>query len=112
MEIEYRHLINDIGKALTYRRVSKGAYNTSTGLATNTTTDTSVKGIVLNYKDNQFDGDIIQRGDRKIVLRASDSIVPDVQDFIIDGSDYYRIISVRQIEQAGADLVYVCQGRI
>lgn len=112
IEPDLRQLINDIGKALTLRKVSEGAYNPATGAAINTTTDTPVYGLVLNYKDGQFDGDIIQRGDRKIVLRASDSVVPEVQDLVIDGSDEYRIVNVRQIEQAGTDLVYVCQGRI
>ena len=112
IESDLRQLVNDIGKDLTLRKVSEGTYDPATGAATNTDTDTSVKGIVLNYKDGQFDGDIVQRGDRKIVLRASDSVVPEIQDLVIDGSDNYRIINVRQIEQAETDLVYVCQGRI
>ena len=112
IEPDLRQLINDIGKALTLRKVSEGAYDPATGAATNTDTDTSVKGMVLNYKDGQFDGDVVQRGDRKIVLRASDSVTPEVQDLVIAGSDQYRIVNVRQIEQAGTDLVYVCQGRI
>lgn len=112
IEPDLRQLVNDIGKALTLRKVSEGAYDPATGLASNTNSDTSVKGMVLNYRDSQFDGDIVQRGDRKIVIRASDGVVPEVQDLVLDGSDNYRIVNVRQIEQAGTDLVYVCQGRI
>lgn len=104
-------LINDLGKALTLRKVTEGVYDPSTGGVTNTTADTSVKGMLLNYRDGQFDGDIIQVGDRKILLRASDSVVPEIQDIVLDGSVEYRIINVRQIEEAGTDIVYICQAR-
>lgn len=108
-----KQLINDIGKALTLRQVTEGSYDPATGaLSGGSNTDTSVKGMVLMFKDNQFDGDLIQRGDRKIVLRASDSVVPKNNDIIIDGSDQYRLIEVRQVEEAGTDVIYTCQGRI
>ena len=105
-------LINDLGKALTLRKVTEGSYDPSTGSASNTTADTSVKGMLLNYNDRQFDGNVIQRGDRKIVIRASDSVIPEIQDIILDGSTEYRIVEVRQIEEAGTDVIYICQGRI
>ena len=111
IEAELRSLINDIGKPLTLRKVTEGTYSPSTGLITNTNTDTSVKGMMLNYKDSQLDDDIIRRGDRKIVLRASDGVVPEIQDVVLDGLVEYRLVNVRQIEQAGTDLIYVCQGR-
>lgn len=111
IEAELRSLINDIGKPLTLRKVTEGTYSPSTGLITNINTDTSVKGMMLNYKDSQLDDDIIRRGDRKIVLRASDGVVPEIQDVVLDGLVEYRLVNVRQIEQAGTDLIYVCQGR-
>ena len=106
------YLINDKGKALTLRKVTEGTYDPSTGgISGQTTADTSVKGLLLNYNDRQFDGTIIQRGDRKIVLRSSDGVIPEIQDIVLDGSVQYRLINSRQIEESGNDVVYICQGR-
>lgn len=109
---EATQLINDIGKAMTLRKVTTGSYDPTSGAINGTTTiDTAIKGMLLNYQDRQFDGDIIQRGDRKAVIRASDSVIPTNQDLLIAGPETLRIINVRQIEQAGTDLVYICQVR-
>lgn len=108
---EVTKLINSVGKTLTLRKVTEGSYDPSTGGISNTTADTTTKGMLLNYMDMQFDGDIIQHGDRKIVLRATDSVTPEIQDIVLDGSVEYRLIDVRQIEEAGVDIVYICQGR-
>lgn len=105
-------LVNDIGKALTLRKVTEGTYDPSTGaVGSQSTADTSVKGMLLNYKDEDFLDSLIQRGDRKIVLRASDGVVPEIQDIVLDGSVEYRLVDVREIEEAGTDVVYICQGR-
>ena len=112
LEASSTQLINDIGKDLTLRKVTEGSYDPSNGsVSGQTTADTTVKGMLLNYRDSQFDGELIQRGDRKIVLRASDSVVPELQDIVLDGSIEYRIVNVRQIEEANDDVVYVCQAR-
>lgn len=102
-------ILNDLGKTLTLRSVTEGSYNVNTGGVTNTTSDTSVIGMLLNYKDLQRDGDIIQQGDSKIVIKTGTA--PDIQDIILDGSVQYRVISVRQIEESGNDVVYICQVR-
>jgi len=105
-------LINDLGKALTLRKVTEGTYDPTTGaISGQTTTDTSVKGMLLSYRNKDFEGTLIQRGDRKILIRASDSVVPEVQDIVLDSTIQYRLVDVRQIEEAGADVVYICQGR-
>lgn len=105
-------LVNDIGKTITLRTVVEGTYDIASGSLTGgSTTDTEVKAMFLGYDDPLFDGEIIQRGDRKVVIRASDGVEPKTQDILIEGSTQYKVISVRQIEQAGTDVVYICQAR-
>lgn len=104
-------LINDKGKALTLVQVTEGAYNPSTGSKTNILSNTSVKGMLLSYKDYQMNNDTIEQDDRKAVIRASDGVVPKVQDRLIEGNEEYHIVRVKVIEEAGVDLVYICQVR-
>lgn len=112
LESEVTILINSIGKTLTLRKVTEGAYNTATGAVDGqSTADTTLKGMLLNFKLREFDGQLILQGDVKIVIRASDGVVPEVQDIVLDGSVEYRLIDVRQIEEADDDVVYICQGR-
>lgn len=112
LEQHVTRLINDIGDSLTLRKVTEGTYDPSTGAVSGqTTADTSVKGMLLNYKDYQFSDSQIQRGDRKIVLRASDAVSPQIGDLVVDGSVQYKIVDVSQIEESGDIVVYVCQGR-
>jgi len=112
LETHATKLINDLGKALTLRKVTEGTYDPATGaVSSQTTTDTSVKGMLLSYRDRDFEGTLIQRGDRKILIRASDDVVPVVQDIVLDSTIQYRLVDVRQIEEAGVDVVYICQGR-
>lgn len=104
------NLINDKGKTLTLRKVTEGTYNPATGSVSNTTADTSTYGMMLNFKDQDYDGTIIQRSDRKVVLRV-DGVVPEIQDQIIEGGDTYRVLNVRTIEEAGTDIVYILHVR-
>lgn len=112
LETHATKLINDLGKELTLRKVTEGSYDPTTGaISGQTTTDTAVKGMLLSYRDKDFDGTLIERGDRKILIRASDSVVPEVQDIVLDSTVQYRLVDVRQIEESGDDVVYICQGR-
>jgi len=107
-------LIDDIGKTVTLRKEGNDAdnYDPATGVMTNSTTDYSTKAMLLNYRDNQFDGEIIRRGDRKAVLKAKGlAVVPEPQDLIVIGSSEWRIVNVRQIEESDTDVVYICQLR-
>lgn len=104
-------LIDDIGKDVILRKVTEGAYNVATGSVTNTTSDETVKAMILNYRDSQFDGSLILQGDRKIVIAAKDATIPQADDLIIEGSNTYRLISVRTVEENDVDVIFTCQGR-
>ena len=108
---ELTYMVNDMGKSLTLRSVAEGAYDPSTGVVVNTNTDTSTIGMLLNYHDRQFLDTNVERTDKKIVLRATDGVVPKINDIVIDGTKEYKIIDVKIHQQKGVDLVYVCQGR-
>lgn len=105
-------LIDEEGKAGTLRKVTEGVYNTATGSVSSTTADTSVMLMLLNYSDYQRQNELIQSGDRKALIKSKGlTVIPEIQDILIAGGQEHTIIDVRQIEQSGTDVVYICQVR-
>ncbi len=76
-----------------------------------TTANKTAKGYVQDYDDFQVDGEMVQRGDRKIVLFADaieSSAVPKTSDRITIESSTYDIVNVKR---GPAAATYVCQAR-
>lgn len=105
-------LLDDLGRSLTIRKKTTGAYDPATSSATLSNTDVSAFGCLLNYGDKERDGSMIQAGDRKAVIKAKDiASAPEINDFIVYESKEYKIVNVRQIEESGVDIAYICQVR-
>lgn len=86
--------IGQYGKAVVFRSVSQGAYDPATGLATQSTVDTSCRGVMdgtskvkLGFR---FGSDLIQEGDLGITIAAASiPSTPKPDDLVtIDGWDY------------------------
>lgn len=100
------------GKDITLKRITTGAYNPATSSATQSSVNHSFKGMILNYTNREIDGSLILRGDRKIVLAAKGAtVVPVISDQISVDSEVLKVVDVRQIEETGVDVVYICQCR-
>ena len=98
--------VKGMGVNVVFRRVTPGAYNTSTGVVTNSTTDETVKGIFQSISDQEVN-DLVQSNDRKcLISAASVSNVPTTKDQVVYGGIVYQIISVETVAQAGVDLSY------
>ena len=94
------------GSDVTIRRVTKGTYNAAIGKATESKTDTTVKGIVgdINKKEvNQ----LIQSDDRLVnIAAASLTYVPSTSDKVIISGLTYQIIQVKTEERIGVAISY------
>ena len=98
--------VKGMGVNVVFRRVTPSAYNTSTGVVTNSTTDETVKGIFQSISDREVN-DLVQSNDRKcLISAASVSNVPTTKDQVVYGGIVYQIISVETVAQAGIDLSY------
>ena len=113
MDAEIATLIDEIGKTLVLRKVKSGEYDPQTGQAATSEKDYECGGLILDYKDRDRDGTLIQAMDKKAVLRASDVLKnpPDVNDKIVTNDRQYFIVSVRIVESSGIPLIYTCQIR-
>jgi len=93
---------------ITFRSVSAGSYNTTTGIITETNTDTSIRGILEDINNREVN-ELIEATDKKInIAAASLSSTPTTKDKIIVGSVTYSIIRVETNQLANDKLTFVC----
>ena len=98
--------VKGMGVDITFRRVTPGTYDTSTGVVMDSTVDTTVKGVFQKITDQEV-SDLIQSNDRRcMVSAASLTNTPTTRDRVIYDSVVYQVIRVETASQAGIDLTY------
>ena len=93
---------------ITFRSVSAGSYNTTTGVITETNTDTTIRGVLENINLREVN-ELIEATDKKIqIAAASLSSTPTTKDKVIVGSVIYSIIRIETNQLANEKLTFVC----
>lgn len=74
----------------------------------------TIKGVVYNYDNDDVDGDLVRRGDKRVLV-AHDSL--SGQDFeqvdsFLDGTDNYKVINVGIVAPGDTYLIYEIQARL
>jgi len=105
-------LIDKFGRNVTLRSVTAGSYDTATMTKTGASdADKVVKMAIVEYKQSQIDGEVVQRGDELGLLAASAvTAKPVVNDIVID-SVQYKIINIETIKPGDTALLYKLQLR-
>ena len=99
-------LMAKFGGVATIRRVTLGAYNTTTGTAAETTTDTAVRGVLEDVSLREVN-DLIQAGDKRLLIAAADTAAPPTMaDRVIIAGRTLQVIQVRTIEQDNEPITY------
>ena len=97
---------------ITFRSVSAGSYNTTTGVITETNTDTTIKGVLEDINLREVN-ELIEATDKKIqIAAASLSSTPTTKDKVIVGSVTYSIIRIETNQFANEKLTFVCYLRV
>ena len=92
-------VITKFGGEVTIRRITVGAYNTSTGTAAETTSDTVLRGVLEDVNVREVN-DLIQSGDKRLTVAAADvAAVPSTADRVLIGGVTHQIIRVTTVEQ-------------
>jgi len=92
-------LVKRFGGDVTVRVITVGAYNPVTGTASETTSDTTVKGVLEDVTLREVN-ELVQAGDRKLTVAAADlSSAPTTADKILIGGVTHQVIRVVTIEQ-------------
>ncbi len=99
-------LMARFGGAATIRRVVTGAYNPTTGTASETITDTAVNGVLEDVSLREVN-ELVQAGDKRLLIAAADvANAPTTADEVIIESITYQVIQVNTIEQDNTAITY------
>jgi hypothetical protein len=102
-------LLQKYGSALTLTRQSGATYNPATGALSGGASATfTVRGVFINYLDENVDGTVVRMGDRRLLVSPQGSTtVPAIGDRV----DGMELIDVRTYAPGGAAIAYACQAR-
>jgi len=71
-----------------------------------------LSGAVFDYPTKDVDGTKIQRGDKRLLLEAGDSIVPPgTKDRVEIGGTMHAVLDCKPVAPGGVDVVYEVQVR-
>jgi hypothetical protein len=99
-------LMAKFGGSLTYRQVSSGAYNATTGAITETTADYTVRGVLEDVNKREVN-ELIQANDKRLILAAADlAVTPNTADRVVISTVSHQIIRVQTIEQDNTAITY------
>jgi hypothetical protein len=100
-------LMAKFGGELTFRSVTAGAYNTTTGASTETVTNIDIRGVLEDVRRSEVN-DLVQQGDKRLIIAALDlnGTTPTTADRIVISSRSMQIIEVRIIEQDNTAITY------
>ena len=91
--------LKKLGGDVTIRRVTAGAYNTTTGAITESTSDTTVKGALSNVNRSEVN-DLIESQDKRLIIASKDiSFVPTTKDRVLISNVEFKVIQVITNEQ-------------
>ena len=99
-------LMLKFGGEVTFRRVTTGAYNTTTGAATPSVSTTTVRGVLEDVNEREVN-DLVKGTDKKLTVAAADlSFEPAVSDQVTVASRAMQIVQVTKIEQDNTAIVF------
>jgi len=98
--------INAVGADVTIRYVTAGAYNTTTGVITESTSDTAIKGVVERIRQSEVN-DLVQASDKRLIVAAKDlPSAPGTKDRVVISTVVHQIIEVQTIDQDNTAITY------
>lgn len=101
-------LIREKGQAIALRRAVVSSYAPESG-STVSYNNLGMFGAVFDWPAKEVDGTSILRGDKKILLEASQA--PTTKDRMIIGGVDHEIISSKPLAPGGVAVIYIVQAR-
>ena len=99
-------LMAKFGGEVTIRTITTGAYNTTTGAITETTSDNAIRGVLEDVNTREVN-ELVQAGDKRLIIAAADTAgVPTTVDKVLINSVVHQIIRVITIEQDNEPITY------
>ena len=99
-------IVGKFGGAITFAVVTAGAYDTTTGAITETTTTITIKGVLDAVSAREVN-ELVQATDKRLTVAAADlAAAPTTADRITIGGIIHQIIKVDKVEQDNQAIIY------
>lgn len=99
-------LMAKFGGEVTIRRITTGAYNPTTGVATPTASETTVRGVLEAVTERELN-DLIKSTDKKLTIAADDlAFEPAISDQVTVANRIQQTVQVNKIEQDNTAIVF------
>ena len=98
--------LGKLGGDVTIRQVTAGAYNTTTGAITESTSDTTIKGALSNVSRNQVN-DLVESQDKLLTISAGDlTFAPTTKDRVVISNVEFKISKVKTMQQNNSPISF------
>lgn len=99
-------LLAKFGQLVIRQEVSVGAYDPATSSATQTTTETTRIGVLLDYPPGTLygAGTLVEQGDKQLFLDAAGPVA--LTDIFLIAGQAYTVASVSELSPAGVVVLY------
>lgn len=98
-----------LGTDITYRAITPGTYSTTSGGATDTETDTTIKARVLDERDLDALG-LTKVADKAVLISGNDVSSPSTQDRFVVDSVVYTVSAIDRIRGQDVGAAFVLHG--
>jgi|TARA_R100000458_G_C8196015_1_gene188109 hypothetical protein len=93
------------GDDVTFRRITTGTYNATTGNIAETASDTTVSGLIEDVNVREVN-ELVQADDRKVTIAASAlTNTPTTTDRVVIGGVSHQIIRIKTITDGGTTAI-------
>ena len=91
--------IKVLGGDITYRRVTTGIYNPTSGSMSEVKTDVNIKGVVSNVTRSEV-SDLVSSQDKRLTISAGDiTFTPTTFDRVVISGTQYKVVQINTNEQ-------------
>ena len=91
--------IKVLGGDITYRRVTTGIYNPTSGTMSEVKTDVNIKGVVSNVTRSEV-SDLVSSQDKRLTISAGDiTFTPTTFDRVLISGTQYKVVQINTNEQ-------------
>ena len=91
--------IKVLGGDITYRRVTTGIYNPTSGSMSEVKTDVNIKGVVSNVTRSEV-SDLVSSQDKRLTISAGDiTFTPTTFDRVVISGRQYKVVQINTNEQ-------------
>ena len=98
--------IKVLGGDITYRRVTTGIYNPTTGSMSEVKTDVSIKGVVSNVARSEVTA-LVSSQDTRLTISAGDiTFTPTTFDRVVIGGTEYKVVQINTNEQGNTAISF------